>query len=232
MLARPDRRGQMRPLAANLTRLVIVSSVRPAPEPLLVDQFCVVAERQGIEAIVVLNKSDLATDEQLVEFEKLLKVYADVGYQTALVNTKTPNSLDALTALLKNQTSVLVGQSGVGKSSIAQCLLPDMEIRTGAISQATGVGAHTTTVSFRYELSEGGVMIDSPGVRQFQVDYLTPTQISQGYREITEAAAGCRFSDCKHTVEPDCSVKQAVQTGAISEMRHSNYMKLAARNPD
>lgn len=226
VLGRPDRKGHLKPLAANLTQLVIVCAVQPAPEPLLIDQFCTVAEQSDIEPIIALNKSDLITDDSRADLEQLLSVYTAAGYQTAMINTRTEAGLSTLSNLFKDHCSVLVGQSGVGKSSIVKCLLPDLDIRVGAISQATGIGSHTTTVSFRYSLDQGGTLIDSPGVRQFEVGYLSPGQIANGYREIANLAHQCRFSDCQHRVEPDCAVLKAVETDQVSALRYRNYLKL------
>jgi len=229
VLERPDRRQAMRPLAANLTRMVVVSAIIPAPETLLIDQFCIVAESVGVEAIVLVNKSDLGTEEELDTHRQMLAVYQNLGYQTALINTRSSAGLQPLHDLLSDQCSVFVGQSGVGKSSIIQAILPDQEIRIGAISKATGVGAHTTTVSFRYELEGGGVLIDSPGVRQFPVEHLSTAQLADGYREIRALAEHCRFSDCTHRVEPDCAVTAAVGTGEVASARYQNYSKLIQR---
>jgi len=229
VLERPDRRQAMRPLAANLTRMVVVSAIIPAPETLLIDQFCIVAESVGVEAIVLVNKSDLGTEEELDTHRQMLAVYQNLGYQTALINTRSSAGLQPLHDLLSDQCSVFVGQSGVGKSSIIQAILPDQEIRIGAISKATGVGAHTTTVSFRYELEGGGVLIDSPGVRQFPVEHLSTAQLADGYREIRALAEHCRFSDCTHRVEPDCAVIAAVGTGEVASARYQNYSKLIQR---
>lgn len=225
VLTRPDRRGNLRPLAANLTHLVIVSAVNPPPVTLLIDQFCVVAETAAIGAIVVMNKSDLADEKELQKLQEILDIYSSVGYPTAMIHTRSPAGLAPLVELLKGHSGVLVGQSGVGKSSIVQGLLPDLDIRIGAISAATGIGAHTTTVSFRYELESGGVLIDSPGVRQFSVEHLTPEQIAWGYREISDAAADCRFANCRHQVEPDCAVRLAVLEKRISPIRYANFIK-------
>ncbi len=229
VLERPDRRQQMRPLAANLTQMIVVSAVMPPPESLLIDQFCIVAENVGVKAVVVLNKSDLASPEDVETHEEMLELYNDLGYDTAMINTLSASGFQPLNDLLKNQCSVLVGQSGVGKSSIVQAILPDQDIRIGAISAATGVGAHTTTVSFRYELDCGGVLIDSPGVRQFPVEHLTVQAVAEGYREIDALAVECRFSDCTHRVEPDCAVVNAVETGNIARQRYQNYCKLTNR---
>lgn len=216
----------MKPLAANLTRMVVVSAIIPTHDTLLIDQFCVVAETAGIKPVLVINKSDLADESTLAEAHALMAVYEQIGYDTAIINTRSEAGIAPLLALLQDQTSVLVGQSGVGKSSIVQALLPDLDVRIGAISEATELGSHTTTVSFRYELATGGVLIDSPGVRQFPVEHLSAEDLAGGYREIAQAADHCKFNDCKHHVEPDCEVKRALDDGRIAAFRYQNYRKL------
>lgn len=231
VLARPDRKRQLKPLAANVTRLLIVISPKPAPEPLLIDQFCIAAASAGIQPVIVLNKVDQidssASEVTAGDYTGLLDIYRQAGFPTALCSTKTPAGLDQLSELIRQQTSVLVGQSGVGKSSIVKKLLPDQEVRIGAISAATGIGAHTTTVSFWYQLEGGGALIDSPGVRQFAVDYLQTQQVESGFPEIQHWRDGCRFADCTHSVEPDCAVKSALDSGDISKSRYENFLRLS-----
>jgi len=226
VLERPDRRNQLKAVAANLTQLVVVAAVKPEIDLLLIDQFCLVAEQSGIDAVVVLNKSDLASDAELQSHQQQLQIYASIGYKTAVINTLSETGIKPLRGLLRDNCSVLVGQSGVGKSSIVQNLLPDIEVRVGAISKATGIGAHTTTVSFRYELPGAGVLIDSPGVRHFPVDHLSRRQVAQGYREIAAASAQCKFANCSHQTEPRCHVQASLKNGKIANSRYQNYVKL------
>ena len=220
-------RGVVRPLAANLTHLAIVSADPPGIDTLLVDQLCVAAELAGVSAIVVINKADRLDQAGRRECDELLAVYRQVGYPSVLVDTRSDRALQPLLDELSARTVVLVGASGVGKSSIVQRLLPDLDVRTGAISEATGFGAHTTSVTFWYDLSQGAAIIDSPGVRQFSVEHVTPANVRYGYRELSEAAAGCRFNNCAHDVEPGCAVKVAVEAGEIASWRYANYRKLA-----
>lgn len=226
VLEKPDRRNKLKAVAANLTQLAIVSAVIPDIDLLLIDQFCIVAERANIDAIIVLNKSDLADPEQLEILNKHLAVYSSIGYPTAVISTINADGMQPLLNLLSNNTSVLVGQSGVGKSSIVQYLLPDLEVRVGAISAATGIGSHTTTASFRYDLPGNGALIDSPGVRHFAVDHLQRDQVASGYREIFAAAADCKFANCSHQKEPSCNVKDAVENNTIARSRYDNYIRL------
>lgn len=228
VLVRPDRRHRSKPLAANLTHLAIVSAPKPGISTLLIDQFCIAAECAGIGAIIVVNKSDLLGEDALEEVQAMLAVYESLGYITVLVDTKTPGKLEPFLQAVAGRTVVLVGASGVGKSSIVKQVLPDLDVRVGAVSEATGLGAHTTTVTFWYELDDDAALIDSPGVRQFSVSHLTAEEVRSGYREIDDAASRCRFANCTHKVEPDCAVQDALATGDIEQWRFDNYLKLSS----
>jgi len=227
VLSRKDHRGKDKPLAANVSHLAIVSASRPGIDSLLIDQFCVAAELAGIGAIVVINKADLLDVQQHKECVSMLEVYQQIGYPALLIDTKTEGQMDALESELSGKTVVLVGASGVGKSSIVQRLLPDLDVRVGEISTATGFGAHTTSVTFWYELGGGGSIIDSPGVRQYSVAHLSAEDVRSGYRELANAATACKFSNCSHIVEPACAVQTALEKGSIARWRYDNYCKLS-----
>lgn len=227
VLAKKDHRGKDKPLAANVSHLAIVSAVRPGIDSLLIDQFCVAAEMAGIGAIVVINKSDLLDQRQYDECVSMLRVYNEIGYPALLIDTKTDGKMDSLETELSGKTAVLVGASGVGKSSIVQRLLPDLDVRVGEISAATGFGAHTTSVTFWYELGGGGSIIDSPGVRQYSVAHLSAEDLRYGYKDLAKAAQACKFSNCSHVVEPGCAVQAALAVGSIARWRYDNYCKLA-----
>ncbi len=226
VLSKKDHRGKDKPIAANVSHLAIVSASKPGIDSLLIDQFCVAAELAGIGAIVVINKADLLDDQQHAECVSMLEVYNKAGYPALLIDTKTEGNMDTLETELSGKTAVLVGASGVGKSSIVQRLLPDLDVRVGAISAATGFGAHTTSVTFWYELGGGGSIIDSPGVRQYSVAHLSAEDVRFGYRELASAAQECKFSNCSHVVEPGCAVQTALANGSIARWRYDNYRKL------
>lgn len=230
VLARVDRRGQPKPLAANVSHMVIVSAAPPGIDTLLIDQFCIAAELAGIGAIVTINKADLLTQEALDESNAILETYRQIGYPSQLVNAKAAGQLAPLESELAGKTVVLVGASGVGKSSIVQALLPDLDVRVGAISAATGMGSHTTSVTHWYQTDGGASIIDSPGVRQYSVEHLSVEDVRAGYRELTNTAQHCKFADCSHRVEPSCAVLEALAQGEIAQWRYDNYRKLITRN--
>lgn len=229
VLARADHRGQAKPLAANVSHLVIVSAAPPGIDTLLIDQFCIAAETAGISAMIVINKSDLLDEQALLDCEAVLEVYRRIGYPAILIDTKTPGKMEPLESELLGKTVVLVGASGVGKSSIVKSLLPDLEVRVGAISAATGLGSHTTSVTFWYEMDNGASIIDSPGVRQYSVEHLSAENVRHGYLDLYDQAAQCKFTDCSHKVEPKCAVQAALASGDIAQWRFDNYLKLINR---
>ena len=232
LLQRPDRRGKLKPVAANLTRLVIVSAIKPGVETLLIDQYSAAAELAGIEPVIAINKSDLLAPRDRDILEETLRIYKDIGLAALFVSCKADNGLQPLKDLLTDQVSILVGQSGVGKSSIVQQLFPNLDIQIGALSEASGSGAHTTTVSSWYDLPTGGALIDSPGVRQFSLENLTQPDLARGFREISLTAEKCRFNNCTHLHEPDCAVQAAVEHHEISLERYTNYKKLVSEASD
>lgn len=227
VLERADRRS-VKPLAANLTHLGIVSAQPPGIDNLLIDQFCLAAHQAGVDAMIIINKADLLDDEQQSTMREMLDVYRAIGYPAVAIDTKSEGGMQPLLDELGGRAFTLVGASGVGKSSIIQKLLPDKELRVGEVSKATGFGSHTTSVTFWYELPDGGAIIDSPGVRQYSVAHLPANVVRAGYRELAEAAQSCRFGNCTHTVEPGCGVLHALEAGTIARWRYDNYCKLAA----
>jgi len=229
VLARSDGRRGMKAMAANLTHLAIVSAAPPGIDTLLIDQFCLAAHRAGIDAIIIINKADLLSDNEHQQASEILSTYQRMDYAAILVNTKLDNGIDPLREELAQRAVTFVGASGVGKSSIIGALLPDLDVRTGAISAATGQGSHTTTVTCWYEFeteASAGALIDSPGVRQYSVAHLDPSDVRLGYRDIRDAAQQCRFANCAHLAEPGCHVQACVDSGEIARWRYDNYCKL------
>ncbi len=226
-LVRPNYSGQERPLAANITRIVVVLAPLPEPSPYLLDQYLVTAETIGVPALIAVNKSDLLTGEAGAAFERDFGHYATIGYPVVRISARFEHGLDPLTARLAGETSILVGQSGVGKSSLVNALLPDIEAQTGRLSD-TGLGRHTTSATTLYNLPCGGFLIDSPGVRSFRLTTLTLVQLESGFREFRPFLGRCRFSNCAHGEEPGCALAAAVAAGAVHPRRLANFRHLAA----
>jgi ribosome biogenesis GTPase / thiamine phosphate phosphatase len=220
-LYRTNARGGSELLAANLSLLLVVVAPLPQPDFFVVDRYLCAAQCAGLGAAVVLNKSELAIDPDI---ERELAAYGAAGYRCLRVSALRPGALAELSALLPGQTTMLVGQSGVGKSSLLRQLVPGSEAPIGELLR-DDEGRHTTTATRLYEVPGGGEIIDSPGVRDFApaIDRLNDSDL--GFLEIEALAPGCRFSDCRHLREPDCAVRAAVG-GAISERRYESYRRL------
>jgi ribosome biogenesis GTPase len=222
-LWRSNARGDSELLAANLDLLCVVLAPRPEPDFFVLDRYLCAASSAGLEALLVVNKCDLPpTPDAAAE----LATYTKLGYAVLSVSARERTGLDALMTRLGTSTSALVGQSGVGKSSLIRTLTADgAEALTGALIR-DGEGRHTTTTSRRYELPGGGGLIDSPGVRDYapSIDHLERQAL--GYVEIGTTAGGCRFQDCRHMQEPQCAVRAAVEAGAISARRYESYRRL------
>ncbi len=209
-------------LAANISLLAIVVAPQPEVDWLIVDRYLCAAEEMDCAAILIANKLDL-------EHEKLLKKageYSAIGYSCLGISTQSGRGLDELTTSLVPHTTILVGQSGVGKSSIINSLVADADVAVGGLSQASAEGKHTTTASLMYELPGGGRLIDTPGVRDFIPALEDARAVAMGFREIRRASEKCRFHNCQHLREPNCAVKSNVKTGAILPHRYASYKRL------
>lgn len=233
---RSNLRGRAEIVVANISHLVAVIAPRPAPDYFIVDRYFAAAASSGIASVLVANKVDLGYDEaQRGE----LAIYEAVGATTLSCSAATGEGLDALRATLASATAVLVGQSGVGKSSLVNALVPQAAIATAELVRQTGEGRHTTTAARLYDMPSGGRLIDSPGVRDFSpaIDLLEPSTL--GYTDIAWLAPDCRFLDCLHMREPDCAVVAAVASGKLHPRRYESYRRMrrlyerltAARGP-
>ena len=230
VLSRPDRRGKPHPLAANIDLMVIVGAPQPKLDLDLIDRYLVAAETLGIPPAVVVNKDDLIPTAQRGDLERTLAIYTRIGYPTLFASAKRPQGLDDLKHHLADHTSVLVGQSGVGKSSIINHLLPDEQVTEGELTR--GQGRHTTSVTMLYQLPSGGQLIDSPGVRRFSLWHLPANAIAAGFAELRPLLGHCRFRDCRHLQEPGCALRAAVEDGQVSKQRFASYHRIVADNGD
>ena len=225
LLQRIDGFGHIKSVAANITQLIICLAVKPEPNLFLLDQYLLSAEQQNISPVIVLNKIDLLDDHSDDPFE-LEKIYGAIGYSIISVSIKKGVGLDQLRSLFDENTSVLSGVSGVGKSSITAALLPQEDIKIAEISEANEEGRHTTRTSRLYHLPNKGHLIDTPGVRGFNPLLDTNQPVSAGFRDISRYAQDCRFANCRHLNEPQCAVVIAVETGKIAESRYQNFVRL------
>ncbi|MEZ4472181.1 MAG: ribosome small subunit-dependent GTPase A [bacterium] len=228
-LARADGTGQRpRVIAANVDRLVVVVAVQPPIRPGLIDRLLVAAHAQGIEGRIVLNKIDLLDRDLKEEAELLLSPYPPIGYPVLPVSARTGKNMDELAEWLSTGTSVLVGHSGVGKTSLLNGLCPGLGERVRALSEASGRGVHTTTSASLFALPGGGEVIDSPGIRMFALWGMEPEDLAEHFVDFVPFADACRFANCRHDHEPGCAVKQAVDDGRINDERYDSYLRLRA----
>lgn len=226
LLARPSRNNKIRPVAANIDTLYVVVAVQPACDFLLVDQYLAVCEHNGIDVALILNKIDLPVPD---EIGQELLIYQDLGYKVIRISTKTGAGLNHFREILSGRTSLLAGQSGVGKSSITNTMAPDANLRTNTISATTKHGRHTTTAATLFHIPSGGDLIDSPGVAIFGLADLDIRQLGQGYREFQPLLQACKFNDCRHLADQGCAVRLAAEQGRIASARYQRYVKLIGK---
>jgi ribosome biogenesis GTPase len=228
-LTRPNMRGKVEVLAANLDLVIVVAAVAPIPDWFIVDRYLCAAENIDAEAIVVYNKTDLLEADGGNEGTATeIQGYRDIGYTAIECSAATHSNLATLAARLAGKTAIIVGQSGVGKSSLINRLAADSGQKTAAISSKSGEGRHTTVNSVMIKLPEGGVVIDSPGVRDYAPALENAEQAIHGFREIAKLGQQCRFANCKHLREPNCAVKNAVDEGSVDPRRYESYRRSLA----
>lgn len=226
-LSRPGFRGQTRMVAANIDVIGIVTPIEPGIHPDMIDRYLVAASQLNIPVAIIINKIDLIQDDEAWEaVAELLIPYEEMGIELIPVSSQLEDGLDDLERFLNQQTSVLVGPSGAGKSSLINTLIPDLDIRTSALSEATGLGVHTTTNSILYHLPKGGDIIDSPGVRQFSPSPCSLTELESYYSDFGPFLGQCKFHNCTHSMEPDCAIKQAVEDDQIAYTRYQSFQRL------
>jgi ribosome biogenesis GTPase / thiamine phosphate phosphatase len=229
VLSRPDPYGKLKPVAANIDQILLVIAPLPEPHANLIDRYLVAAEVVGIEPVILLNKMDLLAANPALQTttNELLAIYPTLGYRV-LRTSIMDSGLEELHSALRARTSVFVGQSGVGKSSLVNALLPAAEIRVGALSENTQKGTHTTTTAQLLHLNCGGTLIDSPGIREFGLWHMSRAQVEWGFREFRALLGNCKFRDCQHEHEPGCAILNATQCGAISATRLDSYRRIVA----
>lgn len=219
-------KGRQHVIVANIEQLVIVTSAaEPHIKPNLIDRYLLTAEKIGVQTVVCVNKIDLIDPATL---QPLIGAYGQVGYQVLFVSATTGFGVDRLKALLTHRESVVSGQSGVGKSSLLNAVEPGLGLRVNEVSEETQKGKHTTTTAQLLPLSFGGYVVDTPGIRQFQLWDVVPEEVAGFFPDIRPYVNNCRFPDCSHTHESHCAVKDAVADGRLDARRYESYCHIHA----
>ena len=214
-------------IAANVDLAVLVVTVNyPQTATTFIDRFLASAEAYRIPVVLVFNKTDLLTDEELHYQQMMIDLYDTVGYEAIALSAETGEGMEKLEAALKDKTSVMSGNSGVGKSTLINRLIPGVNLKTAEISDAHNQGMHTTTFSEMLQLPSGGYIIDTPGIRGFGTFDIEPEELTSYFKEIFHFSKDCRFNNCTHTHEPGCAVLKALEEHYIAESRYQSYLSM------
>ena len=214
-------------LAANVDQAILIVTIsQPKTYTAFIDRFLVMAEAYHIPTVIVFNKIDLYSDKEKEELAFLKKSYEKIGYQCLTVSATENININDVVEVMKNKVSMVSGHSGVGKTTLLNTIEPDLNLKTSEISEMHKAGKHTTTFAEMFELSFGGYIIDTPGIKAFGLIDLKKEELSHYFLEMRERLKGCHFNNCLHINEPKCAIKDAVANNEISEFRYSNYLSM------
>lgn len=214
-------------IAANVDQAFLIVTVNyPQTSTIFIDRFLATAEAYNVPTVLVFNKTDILSDEERHYQEMMMRLYETVGYKCVAVSATTGLGMDAIPAMLKDKKTLLSGNSGVGKSTFINHILPGANLRTSEISDAHNTGMHTTTFSEMLELPEGGYLIDTPGIKGFGTFDMEPEELTSYFKDIFHFSKECRFNNCTHTHEPGCAVLKAVEEHYIAASRYQSYLSM------
>lgn len=225
-LSRLLKNNQEKIIATNIDTVIIVCSHKPAYNTGLIDRYLAACEMAQIKPLIVYNKIDILPEKKREKIESALEIYNRIGYPVCYTSAKNKNGIHELLSAIHDKTSVLVGQSGVGKSSIIRAIVPGATPRVSDISDSTQMGRHTTTHTELYHLSNSGIVIDSPGIREFGLAPVNAPSLAAGFIDFVPHIDQCRFRNCRHMGEPDCALDQAVKDNLLSEKRLESYRNI------
>lgn len=218
---------QLHIIGANIDVVFLVITLKnPETFTTFIDRFLVSAAAFGIETVLLFNKMDQYTEAELEIVDELKELYTSIGYQRVLCSTKSGQGMSELRNLMKNNTSIFSGHSGVGKSTLINTVAPELRLKIGEISEQHGQGQHTTTFAEMFDLSFGGRIIDSPGIRGFGIADIDKEEIARYFKEFFKASENCKFNNCQHLSEPGCAVKSELEDGTIAESRYQSYLSM------
>lgn len=223
----PRKKHFLHLLAANVDQaMVIVTIIEPMLKQGFIDRFLLMTEPYNIPTVIVFNKADLYGEDEVAMVDYMKTIYESIGYTVLLVSAIEDIGTEELKEVLKDKTTLVAGQSGVGKSTLVNSIQPHLDLRAFELSDYSGKGQHTTTFAEMFQLDFGGAIIDSPGIKTLSFNHLKPMDVVHNFREIFHVSSECKFNDCTHRNEPKCAVKEAVEKGEISELRFINYLQL------
>lgn len=229
----PRRKHDLHLLAANVDQAVLVTTViSPMLKMGFIDRFLLMTEPHNIPAIIILNKSDLFGDEEWEIFGGLKIMYEDIGYKVISCSSVSGEGIDELKSILKDKTSLVAGQSGVGKSTLVNTIQPGLGLKTEEVSDYSGKGQHTTTFAEMFPLDIGGFIIDTPGIKMLSYNNLEPLDVAHNFREFFLLSSGCRFPNCLHKEEPGCAIKDGIAKGVVSPLRYEHYLQIMSEVDD
>jgi len=228
LLSRPNKFShKIKAIAANINQIYIVIAVEPEPIEHYIDRYIVAAELMKVKPIIVFNKTDLLSTENKFSFEPLLKIYENIGYEVIQLSAIQTTFSSELKQSLQDKCSIFIGQSGVGKSALLNQIIGQETATTGDISETNKRGKHTTTTSRLYEIEKNTSIIDSPGIREFDLWDISEQELLSGFTEISRYAISCKFRNCRHTEqEQKCAVIEAANEGKISQVRLKNFYRV------
>ncbi|MBK9982747.1 MAG: ribosome small subunit-dependent GTPase A [Saprospiraceae bacterium] len=229
----PRKKHDLHLLAANVDQAILVTTiVSPMLKIGFIDRFLLMTEPHNIPVVIVVNKNDLFGEEEDEIFGGLKILYEDIGYQVISCSGITGEGLEELKSILQNKTSLVAGQSGVGKSTLINSIEPGLSLKTDEISDYSGKGQHTTTFAEMHPLTFGGNIIDTPGIKMLSYNNLEPLDVAHNFREFFVISKNCRFLNCLHKEEPGCAVKAAIEAGRVSSLRYDHYLQIMSEIED
>lgn len=223
----PRKKHHLHFLASNVDQVLLIVTMRdPNLKVGFIDRFLIMTEPYSIPAIIVFNKSDIYKKDDIIYFEELKRIYTKIGHQVIKASSVSKEGINEIKSYLKDKTTLIAGQSGVGKSTLVNAIEANLNLRTEEISEFSGKGQHTTTFAEMFELSFGGRIIDTPGIKTLAFSHLEVMDIAHNFKEFFAIADQCKFANCTHRNEPKCAIKHAVEVGEISHIRYQNYLGL------
>jgi ribosome biogenesis GTPase len=223
----PKTKYQHHIIAANLDQSLMVATLRdPKTSQGFIDRFLVASEMYHVPPVIIFNKSDIYKKKEQEKFEEWKQMYEQVGYRIVLTSVKDNTGVEEVRELLKDKITLISGHSGVGKSSLLNELIPDLNIKTQDVSDWSGKGMHTTTFAEMFDIPGGGKIIDTPGMREFGLVDISKQELSHYFPEMRDRLNGCQFNNCLHINEPGCAIKEAVAEGEIAEDRYVSYYNI------